>query len=281
MKRPPLRPPFVPSPRFQRVKDEGLWFVFRGCALLVLDGLELPRSLRAHGLTPLRTQFLGHLQETPCMSAELPPDAEPPAGAHFHELRDLYKKLPEHLIDVAGRAVQVMDWDRTHQRCGVCGESTRPHSEHRARTCPSCSLEFYPRLAPAIIVAVERGPELLLARAPNFPPGIYSVLSGFVDPGETAEQAVYREVLEESGIHVKNVRYFGSQAWPFPHSLMLAYQADYEAGTVKVDGKELEAGAFFRVDALPPSFPERISISEWLIDDFRRRHLGPDGGPRD
>ena len=169
--------------------------------------------------------------------------------------------------------MQVMHWDRTHQFCGACASPTRPHGSARARVCTNadCGLEHYPRLSPAIIVAVERGDEILLARSPHFPPGIYSVLAGFVDPGESAEEAVVREVFEETAIRVTNVRYFGSQPWPFPHSLMLGFQADYESGAVSPQEGEIEDAGFYRVDALPKTFPGNISISQWLLRDFVRR----------
>ena len=175
---------------------------------------------------------------------------------------------------VAGRAVQIVEWDRTHQFCGACAAPTVLHERVRARVCtnPACKLEAYPRLSPAMIVAVERGEELLLARSPHFPAGIYSVLAGFVDPGESVEDAVHREVFEETAVRVANVRYFASQPWPFPNSLMLGFQADYAGGDVVPEPGEIEHAAFFHVDALPPLFPGNVSISQWLIADFVRRH---------
>jgi NAD+ diphosphatase len=173
---------------------------------------------------------------------------------------------------VAGPAVQVMDWDRTHQLCGACGTPTEADPRDHARVCPRCHLSQYAPVAPAVIVAVERGPELLLAHAARFRDRIFSVLAGFVDPGETAEEAVHREIFEEVGVRVTNIRYFGSQAWPFPHSLMLAFQADHQEGAVVPGGEELLEAGFFPADALPPLFPGRVSIAEWLIQDLLRRH---------
>jgi NAD+ diphosphatase len=132
---------------------------------------------------------------------------------------------------------------------------------------------MYPRLSPAMIVAVERGDEILLGRSHNFPPGIFSVLAGFVEPGESAEEAVIREVYEETRITVEDVRYFGSQAWPFPNSLMLGFTARYARGSVDTDhDAEMESADFFHVNELPPMFPGKISISQWLMEDFVRRH---------
>jgi NAD+ diphosphatase len=262
---------FVPSTRFQAREGDGLWFAFRQRELLVSDAFALPRG-STPGVAPVRVQLLGHLAGQPCYSAELPADAEPPPGFHFQNLRQLFGRLPEAEMAVAGRAVQIVEWDRHHQFCGACAAPTEPHPTMRARLCGNCQLSFYPRLSPAIIVSVERGEEILLAHARHFPPGIFSVLAGFVDPGESAEEAVHREVFEESALRVQNVRYFGSQPWPFPNSLMLAFIADHHSGVPVADAEEIETAAFFHVDALPPTFPGRVSISQWLITDFCRRH---------
>jgi NAD+ diphosphatase len=188
--------------------------MFRGRDLLVGEGLTIPRgtSPAAFGLSPLRVQFIGCLAGERCFSAELAPDAEHPAGTRFVNLRQLYGQLPEPLTGVAARAVQLVEWDRTHQFCGACAAPTEYHTKARARVCTNaaCGLEFFPRLAPAVIVAVERGAEILLARSPHFTPGRYSVLAGFVEPGESVEGAVHREVFEETGVRVRNLRYYGS-----------------------------------------------------------------------
>jgi NAD+ diphosphatase len=265
---------FVPSSLFTSAPRRGLWFVFRRRELLVdddylpLDGV-LPEE---RGLTVLRTQFLGELGGVPCFSAHVADHVEAPTGFHFYELRALFGRTPHELMSLAGRAVQIAEWDRTHQFCGACGAATEPHALSRARVCPVCKLEQYPRVAPAMIVCVERGPEVLLARGPQFPPGIYSTLAGFVDPGESAEQAVHREVFEETGVRVHNLRYYGSQPWPFPHSLMLGFWADYDSGEIVPEEGEIEHAAFFHVDALPKMFPGRFSVAKQLLEDFCRRH---------
>jgi len=138
--------------------------------------------------------------------------------------------------------------------------------------CPDCKVPQYPRLSPAMIVTVERDREILLARGPHFPPGIYSCLAGFVEPGESAEQAVEREVFEETGIHVGEVRYFGSQPWPFPNSLMLGFTAQYESGEIVLEDEEIEDARWFHADDMPNFFPGRMSISQWLIHDFLERN---------
>jgi NAD+ diphosphatase len=260
---------FVPAVQPPASSERALWFLFRRRALLLTDDFALPEP---PPLAPVRRQFLGYLGDRPCFCAELAADAEAPPGFHFCELRGLFGRLPEPYMALAGRAVQIVEWDRTHQFCGACGAPTQGHATQRARVCEACRLEFYPRVAPAMIVAVERGPEILLARSPHFPPEIFSVLAGFVEPGESAEEAVHREVFEETAIRVRNVRYFGSQPWPFPHSLMLGFQAEYAGGEVVPQAGEIEAAGFFHVDALPMTFSGRVSISQWLLQDFLRRH---------
>lgn len=134
-----------------------------------------------------------------------------------------------------------------------------------AMECPSCRLTAYPRISPAVMVLVERGNDLLLARSPHFKPGVFSALAGFVEPGETLEQCAVREVREEVGIEITNLRYFKSQPWPFPNSLMIAYFADYAAGTITPDPTEIEAADWFSRDALP-LLPDPVSIARQLIE---------------
>ncbi|MDE0886609.1 MAG: NAD(+) diphosphatase [Myxococcota bacterium] len=253
-------------------------FAFHGRELLVTESNQLPsvETIDALGIDAVRTQYLGAWDEAPCFSAELPADFKPPTGFATRDLRMLFGAFEPELHTLAGRAVQVMEWDRTHQFCGACGAPTELSTSDRSRACPDCAIPMYPRLAPAMIVAVERGDEILLGRSRNFPPGIFSVLAGFVEPGESAEEAVIREVYEETRIVVEDVRYFGSQAWPFPNSLMLGFTARYKSGSVDTDhDDEMEAANFFHVDNLPTTFPGEISISQWLLRDFVQRHSKP------
>ena len=250
-----------------------LWFAFRGRELLVLarGGLEPLAAPDALGLAPRCTHYLGALGELHCWSLELAPDAEPPPGMVFRDLRQLYGALEPSLHAVAARAVQIVDWDRTHRFCGACGAPTSAHASERSRVCTACGLAHFPRIAPAVIVAVEKGDEILLGRSAHFPPGIYSVLAGFVEPGESLEEAVAREVLEEASVEVEDVRYFGSQTWPYPNSLMLGFTARYRAGELRPDGVELVDARWFHRDDMPMMFPGNVSISQWLIRDFLSR----------
>lgn len=249
-----------------------LWFAFCGSQLLVCterDRVCIPRlfDMKEVGLTPIHQQYLGTLNNIDCYSAELNRDSLPPNGMTFEALRKLYGNLEEDLFSLAGLAFQVMEWDRTHQYCGHCGTQTVPVSGKRAKLCPNCSLISYPRLSPAVIVLVERGTEILLARAHHFPANLYSILAGFVEPGESLEDTIIREIYEEARIKVKDIRYFGSQPWPYPNSLMIGFTATYASGEIQIDETELADAAWFNKHNLP-LIPPKLSIARKLIDWF-------------
>jgi NAD+ diphosphatase len=171
----------------------------------------------------------------------------------------------------AGRAVQIAEWARTHRFCGRCATPNEPAPGERAVCCPACGLTAYPRVAQAMISLVtlgEPGPgqEAILARGVNFPLPMYSCLAGFVEPGEDLEGAVVREVTEEVGVRVGNVRYQASQPWPFPHSLMVGFRADWIDGEIAIDEREIVDAGWYRRDELP-MIPPGISIARRLIDD--------------
>jgi len=263
---------------------EGHWFVFRGDQLLVeLGPLERPSDdlrVRARpawarlslqknhnwlGGAALRTLYLGCLRKVDCWAAELPAQAEAPAGMAWQGLRALFTVLDDAHFALAGRALQLIDWDRTHQFCGRCGTRTEAHPQERVRICPACQLSAYPRVAPAVMALVKRQNQILLARSPHFPPGMYSALAGFVEPGESLEQCLAREVAEEVGVQISNTRYFASQSWPFPHSLMIAFVCDWVSGEIKPQDEEIEEANWFEVLQLP-KLPSKISIARRLID---------------
>lgn len=248
------------------------WFVFRGRDLLVRvegEALSLPRLGDAAelGADPVRVVELEEVEGVPCRAAEVPEGWEPPGGMAFHGLRGVYGLLGDAHFRMAGRAVQLVDWDRTHRFCGACGTPTLRRSAEHARECPACGLVAFPRLSPAVIFLVRDGDRILLGRHAGLPPGMYSTLAGFVEPGESLEEAVAREVREEAGISVRNVRYFGSQPWPFPNSLMVAFTAEYAGGELAPDPVELEDAGWFHPDALP-TIPPKLSIARELIDAF-------------
>ena len=257
------------------------WFVFRENALLVSkDGSPtlVPFRVDVPSLTRdiSRSHFLGTADGNPCRAIEVPAGTPAPEGWRFEGLRALFSAIPDGFFAVAARAFEVVDWDRTSRFCGRCGAATSPKAGERARECPSCGLASYPRISPAAIVAVTRGDWILLARAPRFPEGLYSVLAGFVEPGETLEECVAREVREETGIEVADIRYFASQPWPFPNSLMIAFTAAYAGGELLVDRAELVDAGWYSAGALP-RIPDRITVARRLIDWFLESRGGGAG----
>ncbi|MCX7894081.1 MAG: NAD(+) diphosphatase [Burkholderiales bacterium] len=257
---PGVAPPAVPQP-------DALWFLFRDSRLLAGEGtMRLPPGALAAGLNAGRPQYLGTLAGREVYAAEAASGADAPAGYRWSDLRSLFSRMDDTLVALAGRALQLVDWDRTHRFCGRCATPTLAKDAERSRECPACGLVAYPRIAPAVMALVKRDPgEILLARSPRFPPGMYSALAGFVEPGETLEQCLEREVLEEVGVRVANVRYFASQPWPFPNSLMIAFVADWAGGEIRPDPLEIEAAQWFIIADLP-QLPQPISIARRLID---------------
>lgn len=252
------------------------WFAFRGDDLLVelKDKAALipyVMYLESLDLEPIRKQYLGTLDGIPCYSAELTTDVSAPEDMAFRDLRELFGLLEESLFWVSGYAKQIMNWDRAHQYCGRCGTSTKDKPKERAKVCPQCDLINFPRISPAMIVAVIKGNEILLTHAERFTPGLYSVVAGFVEPGETLEECVRRELREEVGIEVQNISYFGSQSWPFPSSLMVAFTAHYAGGEITLDETEIVDAGWYRADSLP-RIPDKASISRRLIDWFVENH---------
>ncbi len=246
------------------------WFIFQGNQILVRReegraSVPLVVDARDLGLNPLRIQYLGLLGTRHCFSAECAADLPAPEGFVWSGLRALFGLFDDVMFTLAGRAFQIIDWDRTHLYCGHCGTPTTLKTGERARQCPKCGQTHYPRIAPAVMALVQRGDQLLLARSPHFPPGMHSALAGFVEPGESLEQCLVREVKEEVGVDVTNLRYFSSQPWPFPHSLMIAFNCDWAGGEIVPDPTEIEAAGWFDLDHLPV-LPNKISIARRLID---------------
>ena len=260
--------------------EPALFFAFQNDSLLIYLEDEVARipcldDFGELGLPAVRQHYLGRAGELHCYAVEMQADVVAPQGMAFEGLRQLFGRLDEDLFQVGGRAVQIVNWDRTHQFCSQCGTPTQPHARDRARECPECGLMSFPRLSPAIIVLIERGREFLLARSPRFPSGRYSIIAGFVEPGETLEEAVAREVLEEVSIEVRDIRYFGSQPWPFPNSLMLGFTAQYASGEIRIDEDEIEDAGWYTPDNLP-DLPDGISISRQLINWFLDKHRNHD-----
>ncbi len=207
--------------------------------------------------------YLGRLDGTDCWALRL---TSAPTGWRPVSLRAAMMGLPAPLAGLAGRAAQVLDWDRTHRWCGACGTPTAHQAGERARRCPACGHTAYPRISPAMMALVWRPGELLLARAPHYANQMYSALAGFVEAGESIEECLHREVAEEVAVRVQDLRYFGSQSWPFPNSLMVAFTARWAGGDIVPQASEIADAQWFPIDALP-HIPPRFSIAGHLIRD--------------
>jgi len=251
------------------VPEDAHWVIVREHGVYVLSGTTptvlVSGDLKMKCPAIQRIQYLGHRNSTACYAVEI--SSEPGiAGCTFSPgLRDLYGVLPDDELAIASFAVRIIDFDRTTRFCGQCGAPTRQSRLERAKTCDSCGLVTYPRTSPAIIVLVQRDDKVLLARSPRFPPALHSILAGFVEPGETLEEAIHREVREETGIEVTNIRYMGSEPWPFPNSLMIGFVADYAGGDIVIDNNEITSADWFDRDHLP-ELPSPMSISRALIN---------------
>lgn len=220
---------------------------------------------------PLREQYLGHLEGRACYAVEVPAEFSRPGIRYCPNVRDLYGQVPESELALAAFAVRITGFDRTTAFCGECGAPMRRALVERAKVCDRCGLVIYPRTSPAILVLVRNGTRILLARSPRFPPGLFSLVAGFVEPGETLEEAVHREVREEIGIRITNVRYVASEPWPFPQSLMIGFTADYAGGEITIDNNEIVDAAWFGCDHLP-LLPSPLSLSRVLIDRWEADH---------
>lgn len=251
------------------------WLVHCQQSLLCLHGSPWLTSVPA-GLPLLGETWLN--QQVQILEAQTKPE-QLPEGYSWLGLRHFLQATPE-CFALLGRASQLGSWLREHRFCGSCGTRLQPLPSEHGMQCPNCQLQAWPRLSPSIIVLVTRGSDLLLARSPRFRNGMYSVLAGFVEPGESIEQCVHREVQEEVGLQIRNLRYITSQSWPFPHSLMLGFHAEHAAGNIVPQPEEIEDAAWFSPGALPP-LPPHGSISRYLIELHLQRHgLGSPQPPR-
>ena len=223
-----------------------------------------PRGKSGEFGDPKAALFIGEWQGERCYAVEadaLPESTQGEPAA----IRAVFGIAGGEAFALICRAAQLLDWKKNHRYCGRCATPTAMKSNEFAMQCPACGLVAYPRISPAVMVLVRRGNELLLARSPHFKPGVFSALAGFVEAGETLEQCAVREVREEVGVEIANLRYFHSQPWPFPDSLMLAFFADYAGGDVTPDPSEIEAAGWYSIDDLPV-LPDPVSIARRLID---------------
>lgn len=255
------------------------WFIFcpKQQLLLVKDGdrfhipysVEPPVQLPAD--TPIHTvgEILGH----PAKACALSLEALTEQDTSFipTDLRASYDVLPLEEYQCAGKASQILTWDKNSRFCPACGTPTIQTGPITKR-CPHCGQEIYPRISPAVIVLIKKEDSVLLIHARNFRGSFKGLVAGFLEPGETLEECVHREVMEETGIRIKNLKYFGSQTWPYPSGIMVGYYAEYESGTIKLQDEELSAGAFYHRDHLP-EIPKKLSIARKLIDAWLNNEI--------
>lgn len=268
-----LDSPFaVPSNFKKGIKPEGeketRWVIFSGDHLLLeSNGKSFPKDPSI----PLKRQlYLGTFDDRHLFAGEIEERHEAPQGMVWEHLRKLHGIISDANFALAGCAKQLLNWDRVHAFCGCCGKETVPLETERCRKCSACGHLFYPKITPAIIVLVKKEDKILLAHGAHFPEKFYSVLAGFVDPGETLEQCVMREVFEEVGIKVKNIQYLGSQPWPFPNSLMIGFTCDWQEGEIKIDPQELTEAGWYDESNLP-QLPPHLSIARMLIDSHFKK----------
>lgn len=255
------------------VRRDALLFAFSGGRLLLLAGRDeaVPTLAEAReaGLKAHLVREVGELGGRPCVAALLGPEVEVPDGLVLRDFRMLIgTSVDREFFFLAGRARMISDWHKNNRYCGRCGsETVESANGELAMRCPSCGASYFPRISPAAIVLVRDGERVLLARSPGFPPGMYSTLAGFVEPGESVEETVRREVYEEVGVRVGRISYFGSQTWPFPDSLMLGFTAYYESGDITLQDEEIEDAGWFAPGALP-ALPPRLSIARAMIEAY-------------
>ena len=214
--------------------------------------------------------YLGQINDISIYAHDVESIPDNQESYELKSLRQLLNELDQPIFYLLGRAQQIVEWNRNHRFCGQCGLETITTNKDRSRKCLPCKQMFYPRLSPSIIVLVHRGEDILLAQNVNSRGAFYSTLAGFVEPGETIEETVHREVMEEVGIHIKNLKYFASQPWPFPNSLMLGFHAEYKSGDLILQPEEIADAQWFHYTNLPNK-PNQAAISGWLIADFIKR----------
>ena len=249
--------------------SDPLNFVFQGSHLLLREeDLSFPALAHLEGIAA-DLHPVGLLHERYCQATWCARDTPPPPGFAWRSMRSLFGELDDALMGVAARAVQIAEWARTHRFCGACAQPMALHAGERCFRCEACGMMAYPRISPAMMVLIRKGEHVLLAMHVASPSKRFTPLAGFLEAGETIEEAVHREVFEEVGLRVHNLQYFGSQSWPFPHSLMIAFTADYLDGEIRVDDSEIsEARWFGPGDEWPEKVPH-ISVSSLLVDAHR------------
>lgn len=261
-------------------QEKNYWLIFKNNRLVLIKKNSKELLPSSSDIIAIKTSFIrefdiGSYNKIKFSCAEIKDDSLIPEFLEFISLRNALDQLDLAWYQPATKALSIINWDSHHQFCGRCAEQTIRKDLSFERECPSCHLIVYPRISPSIIVLIKKEDHLLMARSPHFPPHVYGLIAGFVEAGENLEETIHREVKEEVGIRIKNLQYFGSQAWPFPDSLMIGFMADYDSGEIVIDQKEIEDAGWYRYDQLPGRPSTDISIARKLIDYFvsEQKHI--------
>jgi len=264
------------SPHFSpQAKSENSFYVLMANDELLVNDESgtwqpLPHSiLRFLDVSPLEQHHVGSYEGIPCFAMKVEKTESLPKPYHWESLRGLLARgaIGSDAFDLVSCAMQIFDWDKSHQFCGQCGQATVPHESERARLCKHCNTRYYPRISPCVIMLVTKGEECLLAQHTQSRSQFYSALAGFIEPGETVENALRREVAEEVSLSVGKLSYFGSQPWPFPGQLMLGFHAEFDSGDINVQEEEIADAKWFHYSDLP-QIPPASTLSGMLIRGF-------------
>lgn len=240
------------------MSELSLAYIFHHQQLLVDQDLQLPK------VEKLASDLL-FTHDDQVIARDLLDEEPIPEGLQLVPIRQLISTWSTEQFLQASRAVQLLEWRRNHKFCSHCGHATNIHETEYAMVCPVCNYHQYPRVNPCIITIITKGnDEVLLAKSAHNKTNMYGLIAGFVEVGETLEEAVQRETLEEVGLKIKNVRYMSSQPWPFPSNLMIAFQAEYESGEICLQEEEIADAKFFKFDELP-DIPFKGSIAHAMI----------------
>lgn len=262
---------FIPENK-NSSSNQKIFLIIRGQEVLedTISGqvaLLAEDDLKWSSLELLSEHFLGYLDDKALYAAELSQSSNLLDNTKMSTMYALLGRVADSLFTALSRAVQIVEWYRSNQYCGKCSKNLQEDEKERAMKC-SCGNLVYPRISPCVIVLVTKGEELLLAHNKNFPGNFYSTLAGFIEPGESAEHSLRREVLEEVNIEIENIIYYGSQSWPFPSQLMLGFHAEFKSGDIKPDGLEIDKADWFNYQNLPEVPTGNISISGQLIESY-------------
>lgn len=253
-------------------KELDLWFIYNNNNLIIIDSKSDTRiptfnevKLFYNDLVGIYT--LGEFNKRTCFCGELPSHIDLPSNFRSIPLMEATKLFNNDIFSLCGKAYQIVYWNQTHKFCGRCGSKTNTLENEFAKVCPSCGFTSYPRISPAIIVGITKGDKMLLAHNKSFPNDVHSTIAGFLDPNETLDHCIKREIYEEVGIKIKNIKYFDSQPWPYPNSLMIGFTAEYESGEISVDGKEITHADWYDKFNLP-NLPDETTIARRIINSL-------------